>query len=112
DRAVVEWSARDGGVAQAQIRRLDGVPLAIAWIKDGKTRATVRYDDFVRETEQGPWPRKLSLHWTDPQASLRLAFHEQQLNHEPAPESFTPPDPEGAKRVELSESDSSREERR
>lgn len=106
DRAVVEWSARDGGVAKATIRRLDQTPLSIVWLRGGKTMATVRYDDFVHETE-GLWPRKLSFHWNEPQASLRLAFHEQQLNHDLPAEAFTPPDPEGAKHVEFADPDSS-----
>lgn len=106
DRAVIEWSARDGGVARATIRRLDQAPLSIVWLREGKTLASVRYDDFVRETE-GLWPRKLTFHWNQPQASLRLAFNEQQLNRELAPESFTPPDPEGAKHVEFGDPDSS-----
>ena len=106
DRAVVEWAARHGGVARATIRRLDGVPLQMAWLRDGQTLATVRYDDYVHENE-GLWPRRLSFHWNDPQASLRLAFHELQLNRDLPASSFAPPDPEGAKRVEFGDPDSS-----
>jgi len=106
DRAVVEWSAREGGVARATIRRLDDVPLAIEWKREGKTVASVRYDDFVHETETGLWPRRLSLRWTDPAASLRLSFHELQLNHDLTDAAFAPPDPPGAKHVELGDADS------
>jgi hypothetical protein len=112
DRAVVEWSARGGGVAQARIRRLDGVPLGITWIKDGRTLATVRYDDFVHETDPGLWPRKLTLHWNAPESSLRLAFHELTLNRDLPETAFAPPDPAGAKHVEFGGADSSGEEQR
>jgi len=106
DRAVVEWNAKDGGVARATIRRLDGVPLQMAWLRHGVTIATVRYDDYVHENE-GLWPRQLSFHWNDPESSLRLAFHELQLNRDLPATSFAAPDPEGAKRVEFADPDSS-----
>jgi hypothetical protein len=106
DRAVVEWDARSGGVARATIRRLDGVPLQMAWLRDGQTVATVRYDDYMHENE-GLWPRQLAFHWSDPESSLRLAFHELQLNRDLPAISFAPPDPEAAKRVEFADPDSS-----
>jgi hypothetical protein len=111
DRAVVEWGAREGGVARAIIRRLDGVPLSIEWWRDGARVASVRYDDYVHETE-GPWPRKLAFHWNDPEASLRLTFHELQLNRDLPETSFTPPDPPGARQVAFGDADSSAAETR
>ena len=106
DRAVVAWAARGGGEALATMRRLDGTPLSFEWRKGGATIATIRYDDFVHETE-GLWPRKLTLHWNDPEASLRLVFHELALNRDLPESSFVPPDPAGAKRVDFGGADSS-----
>src|SRR5262245_43185084 len=108
DRAVVAWKARVGGEAIATIRRLDGVPLSFEWRRDGVTVATIRYDDFVRENE-GLWPRKLMLHWNDPEASLRLAFHELQLNRDLPESAFVPPDPPNARRIDFNGADSSGE---
>jgi len=107
DRAVLVWSARSGGEAVATIRRLDGVPLSFEWRKDGASVATIRYDDYVRETE-GLWPRKLLFHWSDPDASLRLTFHELQLNRDLPGTSFAPPDPPDAKRIEFSAAEGER----
>jgi hypothetical protein len=106
DRAVVAWPARDGGEAIATIRRLDGAPLSIEWQRDGGTVATVRYDDYLRETE-GLWPRKLMFHWNEPESFVRLAFHELQLNHELPKTAFTPPDLPDAKHIEFTGADSS-----
>jgi hypothetical protein len=106
DRAVVAWPAQGGGEAITTIRRLDGVPLSIEWQRDGGTVATVRYDDYMHETE-GLWPRKLMFRWTDPEASLRLAFHELQLNHDLPATAFAPPDPPGVRRIEFNGADSS-----
>jgi len=106
DRTVVEWPARDGGQAIATVRRLDGAPLSIEWQRDGITVATIRYDDYLHETE-GLWPRKLLFHWNDPESFLRLSFHELQLNHDLPQTAFAPPDPPDAKRIEFSGADSS-----
>jgi hypothetical protein len=101
DRAILVWNAARGGIVRATVRRLDGATLSHEWIRDGRTLAVLKADDFVREPS-GLWPRRLFLRWTEPAASLRLTFHEQQLNRALPAGSFEPLALPGVAQVELS----------
>jgi len=101
DRAVLAWDVPRGGSVRATVRRLDGAALSYEWTRDGRTLAVLRADDFVREPS-GLWPRRLSLRWTEPEASLRLTFREQQLNRDLPGGSFEPLAPPGVAQIDLS----------
>jgi hypothetical protein len=101
DRAVLAWEASRGGTVRVTVRRLDGAAIVYEWARDGRTLAVLKADDFLREPS-GLWPRRLSLRWTEPEASLRLVFHDQQLNRDLPAGAFEPLAPPGVAQVELS----------
>ena len=101
DRAVLAWESPRGGTVRVTVRRLDGAAIAYEWARDGRTLAVLKADDFMREPS-GLWPRRLSLRWTEPEATLRLVFREQQLNRDLPAGAFEPLAPPGVAQVELS----------
>lgn len=100
DRAGLAWDVPRGGTVRVTVRRLDGAALSYEWTRDGRTLAVLKADDFVREPS-GLWPRRLNLRWTEPEASLRLTFREQQLNRDLPGGSFEPLAPPGVAQIDL-----------